>query len=364
MTEVVQSHDPVPVQAIARAGDRGVHDRADRPADHRHPQRRPRDRARRSSGIPTPAQELAHDFVDVGPAGTVESWTWVATPTVAAPARPAVRLRADPARRRRHRRSCTRSTPGRSTRCRTGMRVAPRWRAARIGHITDIEAFVPGEEPVVAADDGGPAEEPVTMMDYNASITYTHAGHRRTSMRAEQANDEGRFLGLRCPVCGRTYTGGKGYCPVDAIELTPRARGRPAAGRRGHQLHDHHAGAVPGPDRDRAVRPGARVARRHRRRCSATRPLLDVPNDRGPHRHARRRRCGRRRPRSGDLASNAEGSLVGWMPDRRARRRRPRPREQDQLMARNAPTTSRSSAGTSRRWCAAPTRPRRRCCSR
>src|SRR6267143_3157192 len=29
------------------------------------------------------------------------------------------------------------------------------------------------------------------------------------------------FLGLRCPVCARTYTGGKGYCPVDAVELTP-----------------------------------------------------------------------------------------------------------------------------------------------
>ena len=28
----------------------------------------------------------------------------------------------------------------------TGMRVAPRWRATRIGHITDIEAFVPGED--------------------------------------------------------------------------------------------------------------------------------------------------------------------------------------------------------------------------
>ena len=38
------------------------------------------------------------------------------------------------------------------------MRVAPRWRGARIGHITDIEAFVPGEEPVVPADDGGAAD--------------------------------------------------------------------------------------------------------------------------------------------------------------------------------------------------------------
>ncbi len=32
----------------------------------------------------------------------------------------------------------------------TGMRVAPRWKAQRKGHITDIDAFVPGEEPVRA----------------------------------------------------------------------------------------------------------------------------------------------------------------------------------------------------------------------
>jgi uncharacterized OB-fold protein len=57
------------------------------------------------------------------------------------------------------------------------------------------------------------------MMDYNASITYT-LPVTPNAKRAEQANDEGRFLGLKCPECGRTYTGGKGYCPVDALELT------------------------------------------------------------------------------------------------------------------------------------------------
>ncbi|MGZ4786785.1 MAG: hypothetical protein ACXV5S_14030, partial [Acidimicrobiales bacterium] len=30
---------------------------------------------------PDTGQELAHDFVDVGPAGTVEAWSWVAKPT-------------------------------------------------------------------------------------------------------------------------------------------------------------------------------------------------------------------------------------------------------------------------------------------
>jgi uncharacterized OB-fold protein len=99
----------------------------------------------------------------------------------------------------------------------TGMRVAPRWRPERQGHITDVEAFVPGEAPVLA--DGGGVDEPVTMMDYDASITYT-IPVTSNAIRSQQATDDGRFLGLRCPLCDRTYTGGKGYCPIDALELT------------------------------------------------------------------------------------------------------------------------------------------------
>ena len=30
---------------------------------------------------PATGAELAHDFVEVGPAGTVESWTWVPVPS-------------------------------------------------------------------------------------------------------------------------------------------------------------------------------------------------------------------------------------------------------------------------------------------
>src|SRR5205085_2403444 len=102
----------------------------------------------------------------------------------------------------------------------TGMRVAPRWKANRKGHITDIDAFVPGEQAVVSDADATGSEEPVTMMEYDAAITYNTPVTPNVE-RAEQATDEGRFLGLRCPVCARTYTGGKGYCPVDAVELTP-----------------------------------------------------------------------------------------------------------------------------------------------
>lgn len=165
---------------------------------------------------PTTGAELAHDFVEVGPAGTVESWSWVAKPSEQHPlgtpfAFALIKLDgADTALMHA-------VDAGSIDAMSTGMRVAPRWAAERKGHITDIEAFVPGEEP---QGGGGPgAEEPVTMMEYNASITYNTPIPRNT-IRSDEANAEGRFLGFECPACGRTYTGGKTFCPIDSIELT------------------------------------------------------------------------------------------------------------------------------------------------
>lgn len=165
---------------------------------------------------PETGAELAHDFVDVGPAGTVESWTWVATPTEQHPlqvpfAMALVKLDgAD---------TCLVHAvdAGSPDAMSTGMRVAPRWKAERKGHITDLEAFVPGEEP--QGGGGGGAEEPVAMMDYNASIAYLTPVPTNI-IRGDQANAEGRFLGFKCPECGRMYTSNKSFCPVDNIELT------------------------------------------------------------------------------------------------------------------------------------------------
>jgi uncharacterized OB-fold protein len=168
---------------------------------------------------PDTGVELGHDFVAVGPAGTVTSWSWVAQPSVQHPldhpfAFALVKLDgADTA-------LLHAVDAGSIGAMATGMRVAPRWKAQRKGHITDIDAFVPGEVGLVAAGDEAAIEEPATMMEYDAEITYNTPVTPNVA-RAEQATDEGRFLGLRCPVCARTYTGGKGYCPVDAVELTP-----------------------------------------------------------------------------------------------------------------------------------------------
>src|SRR5690606_37640205 len=100
-----------------------------------------------------------------------------------------------------------------------GMRVAPRWRGQRIGHITDIVAFVPGEEPEVDGEDLGPAAEPVTMMDYNAVIKYHNPVPPTFDLVTERSLDR-RLIGLRCPICEKVYVGGRGVCPIDSLEFT------------------------------------------------------------------------------------------------------------------------------------------------
>ena len=197
-----------------------------------------------------------------------------------------------------------------------GMRVAPRWRAERIGTINDIECFVPGEEPgdPRAGDAGEAPEEPVTMMEYYASITYRNpvpenaeravaAGHREASARSA-------VPGVRPHLRRRAR-----LLPHRLGGAHRGARRRPPAARRRQQLHDRHAGAVPGPDRDRAVRPGVRPPRRRRRR-----PRLP-----GAHRRARRRHPpGHPRRRDVGVGGGARrdarghrgaiGGLVGWIP--------------------------------------------------
>jgi len=157
--------------------------------------------------------------VEVGPAGTVQSWTWVPVPSAQHPLdRPFAfaLIKLDGA-----------STPllhavdaGDPSAISDGARVAPRWRGRRVGRIDDIECFVLGEAPEVDGEDGGPADEPVQMMDYLASITYRNPVPLAAD-RSVEASRSNRLLGAKCPVCGRVYSGGRGYCGIDAVELGP-----------------------------------------------------------------------------------------------------------------------------------------------
>lgn len=166
---------------------------------------------------PRTGTELQHDaLVEVGPAGTVVSWTWVPKPSAQHPLdRPfaLALIRLDGAD------TCLTHAvdAGSLDAMSTGMRVAPRWRPERVGHITDIEAFVPGEQPQNLDDVRAP--EPVTMMPYDAEISYTVPVPVNV-MRNAVALREKRLVGLRCPVCSRTYAGDRNFCPVDTTTLT------------------------------------------------------------------------------------------------------------------------------------------------
>jgi uncharacterized OB-fold protein len=82
------------------------------------------------------------DFVPVGPGGVVTTWSWVTRPRAKQPLdRPfawaLVKLDgADTA-------LLHAVDAGAIAKMKTGMRVAPRWRSERVGHIADIEYFEP-----------------------------------------------------------------------------------------------------------------------------------------------------------------------------------------------------------------------------
>jgi len=91
---------------------------------------------------PDTGAAVSEQFVDVGPGGVVTTWSWCARPRAKQPLdRPfawaLIRLDgADTA-------MLHAVDAGEPSRMKTGMRVRPRWRDERVGHVADIECFEP-----------------------------------------------------------------------------------------------------------------------------------------------------------------------------------------------------------------------------
>ena len=155
------------------------------------------------------------DFVEVGPGGTVQSWSWVTTPT------------------RRHLFDHPfafalilldgADTPlvhavdaSSIDAMNTGMRVRAQFRAERVGAITDVyfvpeadateQAITPGDEPVA-----------VTEAFISLSISERLSPHR---VRFAQALLDGRIIGQRSPVSGKIYVPGRGYDNMERVPMT------------------------------------------------------------------------------------------------------------------------------------------------
>jgi hypothetical protein len=89
---------------------------------------------------PETGAAASSDFVEVGPGGVVTTWSWVTRPRAKQPlAHPfawaLVKLDGSDTA------MLHAVDAGVIERMRTGMRVRPRWRAERVGHIHDIECF-------------------------------------------------------------------------------------------------------------------------------------------------------------------------------------------------------------------------------
>ena len=176
------------------------------------------------------------EFIEVGPGGTVVSWTWTDRPLDGQPLQhpfgwALIRLDgADTA-------MLHAVDAGSADRMRTGMRVVPRWADQAGTGITDIACFEP-QQPATAptapaaqaapaaakADAASPSagqpraaeHEPISMITSPVRLTYDHTVSPGESSYL-LALAQGRLIGQRCPVCGKVYVPPRGACPVDGV---------------------------------------------------------------------------------------------------------------------------------------------------
>ena len=154
------------------------------------------------------------EFVEVGPAGVVDAWTWVAEPVpgkhhLTKPFAFAL-VRPDGA-----------DVPmvhvvdvAAADEMSVGMRVMPRWRADRVGYVTDLEAWVPmadGEEP--AAPSAGEDGEPVTGITVPIRLEYEiNAG--RAPSKYLRGIAEGKLIGQKAVGSDKVYLPPRGSDPT------------------------------------------------------------------------------------------------------------------------------------------------------
>ena len=159
------------------------------------------------------------ELTEVGPEGTVVSWSWMPEPLAGQPlAEPfawaLIRLDgADTA-------MLHAVDAGSAAAMRTGLRVRPRWAARPAGSIRDIACFEPCDGPdpqpgAAEAQDIG-AERTAGMTIAPVRLHYLHtASPGETAYLRGLA--EGRLLGQRCGACGQVYVPPRGTCPADGV---------------------------------------------------------------------------------------------------------------------------------------------------
>ena len=158
------------------------------------------------------------ELAEVGPEGTVLSWSWMPEPLAGQPlAEPfawaLIRLDgADTA-------MLHAVDAGSAAAMRTGLRVRPRWAERPAGSIRDIVCFEPCDGPAGTAADGSGGEP--REITPGLTVTPVRLHYMHTASPGETAYLRGlaehRLLGQRCGVCGQVYVPPRGTCPADGV---------------------------------------------------------------------------------------------------------------------------------------------------
>jgi len=172
------------------------------------------------------------DFVAVGPEGTVRTWSWQPEPLAGQPLEKpfAWAMIALDGASTTLLHAVDAGSPGGM---RTGMRVRPRWAAARGHGIRDIACFVPASEPEGAVSSGLRSDErsegatreddtsqrpPVSELISRVRLLYEHTASPGETVYL-RGLAEGRLLGQRCPICAKVYIPTRGTCPTDGVPM-------------------------------------------------------------------------------------------------------------------------------------------------
>jgi len=165
---------------------------------------------------PDTGETLSLDFVEVGPSGRVENWTWIAEPTRKHPlqepfAFALVKLDgADTAMTH----AVKAAGPEAMS---TGMRVTAQFREERAGAVSDVY-FVPEDDAREQVIEPGEGEVDITT--HLISLTYEGKLHPHNARYAQGLLD-GKFIGQRSPVSGKVGIPSRGYDPIARVVLTP-----------------------------------------------------------------------------------------------------------------------------------------------
>jgi uncharacterized protein len=160
------------------------------------------------------------DLVEVAPAGTVVTWSWMPSPLEGQPLDHSFAwalIRLDGADT-----SLLHAVDAAAVS--SGMRVRVRWADTPTPGIRAIECFEPAgdEDPLrvsaaITAQTNKGSSDPIVITPINLHYVHNASPGEAIYLRGLA---EGKLLGQRCPLCGKVYIPTRGTCPTDGVPMT------------------------------------------------------------------------------------------------------------------------------------------------